>query len=342
MREVLMAAPLILAGVLLAAAIAKLRTPDTLAGWAELGVPDFLRREWLRRLHPVGEILLAALLLGTGAWLGVLAAAAAVLLFVAYLVLVVRSFRQSPGASCSCFGSRRPITAVTVVRNAWFLLLALAALGVVGAAPLLGGAVVALGASWVWMPALAAAALTVWLSVGEPATAGVGAGVPIMPTSADAGVRTDADDPADYIRTRTPAVPVTLADGRTVNLRDLAARGPLLLLAVSETCGSCVPAIEAMPRWRALLPEVSVRFLLTHDPAVSRLADTTEPQTLHDRPGYVRSSIADWATPAAVLVGADGYLAGGPVSGYDEIEAFIGDIYEILHGARPPQSPAGA
>ena len=41
----LIAAPaLILAGVLVASAVGKLRHPDDLAGWAELGVPTAFRR----------------------------------------------------------------------------------------------------------------------------------------------------------------------------------------------------------------------------------------------------------------------------------------------------------
>ena len=41
-----------------------------------------------------------------------------------------------------------------------------------------------------------------------------------------------------------------LADGTTVNLRDLAARRPILLLAVSEMCGACTTVIESAPGWR--------------------------------------------------------------------------------------------
>ena len=54
---------LIVVGVLLVSGIAKLRTPDDEAGWAELGVPAALRRPWLMRLHPIAEIVLAAALL---------------------------------------------------------------------------------------------------------------------------------------------------------------------------------------------------------------------------------------------------------------------------------------
>jgi hypothetical protein len=37
-----------------------------------------------------------------------------------------------------------------------------------------------------------------------------------------------------------------------------------------------------------------------------------------------------------VLLGADGLLAGGPETGRDSIASFVSDIYESLHGERPP------
>ncbi|MCS3841778.1 MauE/DoxX family redox-associated membrane protein [Microbacterium sp. AK031] len=333
-----MAAPLILAGVLLASGVAKLRHPEDEAAWADLGVPAALRRGWLMRLHPWAELLLAAALLVLGGVLTALAAACAVILFGAYLVLVARRLTAGTDASCSCFGAPEPITWITIVRNAWFLLLATVAAAVTWATPLFGGPLAALGDQWVWLVGIAAAAFTAVLVLWHPASAGhlVEAGVPTIAdrTSSKSGTVAEVD-PAEYIRTRTPAVPVMLADGSTVNLRQLAARGPMLLLAVKENCGACLPVIDAVPRWRELLPEVAVRFLLWPAPENSGLTERSEPQSLHDPYFYVQGSIADWATPAAVLIGADGFLAGGPVSGYDDVSAFVGDIYESLHGVRP-------
>ncbi|MES2865649.1 MauE/DoxX family redox-associated membrane protein [Microbacterium profundi] len=327
MTPFVLAPPLILAGVLLIGAIAKLRTPDSADAWIELGVPAVFRRRWLQQLHPWGEVLLAVLLVAAGGVLGALVAAAAVLLFGAYLVLIARSHRQHPGASCNCFGARAPITGRTVVRNVWYVVLALATAGVTWTTPILGGPLAALGADGGWLVALIAVAVTVWLSMPDAASDPLPAlATPIV------------GDPDEYIRVRTPAVPVTTGDGEVRNLRDLSLRQPLLLLAVSEGCGSCLPVIEAIQSWRALLPEVSVRFLLLTEPGESALTETSEPQSLHDPNQYVRGSIDDWPTPTGVLIGADGYLAGGPVSGYDAIADFIGDIYETLHGERPPSS----
>jgi len=311
---------LIVAVVLLTSGIAKLRTPDDEAGWAELGVPAALRRPWLMRLHPITEIVLAAGLLLLGGVLGILAAVVATLVFLVYLVMVWRAKRRTPDATCACFGARKPITGRTLLRNGWLVLLALAAVFGLSVAPPLGG-VLAIPNAWPWVLALAAVAVT-YVLIDQPDAVG------------EAAPASD-DDLEDYVRTRTPAVPVTLGDGSGVNLRTLSARQPLLLLAVSETCGACTPVIESAPRWRELLPEVSVRLLVRAAPAESTLTSAQEPQTLHDPDDYVRSSIADWPTPTAVLLGIDGLLAGGPVTGEPAIEEFVGDVYESLHGIRP-------
>ena len=128
---------------------------------------------------------------------------------------------------------------------------------------------------------------------------------------------------------------MTLADGTTQNLRNIASTKALLLLAVSPTCMSCQPVIGQVETYRRLMPELDVRLLLSTTPEESPLLEHDEPQSLHDPEGYVRGSIADWATPTAVLLGADGLLAGGPVTGAEEIDVFFDDIYESLHGERP-------
>lgn len=320
--------PTVIAVVLVASGVAKLRHPDD-DGWAQLGVPAALRRGWLMRLHPIGELALAAALL-LGGVAGALAAWATVVLFTAYLVLVWRAWRTTPDASCACFGARRPIGRRTVVRNAWLVIVAVIAAFAVPHAPAFGGIAALAAGQWAVIAGAGIAVATTML-VHDPAD---------LPSSTqpDAVLApAPADELSDYVRARTPAVFVSFADGTSVNLRELAASGPLLLLAVSETCVACRPVIDSVPAWRALLPELSVRFLLQLPPATSSMTDTDEPQTLHDPSMHVRDSIADWVTPTAVLIGMDGYLAGGPVTGADEIEDFIGDVYESLHGERPPR-----
>ena len=325
---------LIIAAVLIVSGVAKLRRPDDVSGWAEMGVPAALRRPFLVRLHPWGEIALGVALLGLGGILGAGAALVATALMTAYLVLVVRVVRTKEDASCACFGTKKAVTRVTVIRNSWYVAVAAAALATTWATPLWGGPLAVVPAEgWLWIAGLVAAAITVAVTlwpepeVAEASAAGAQA-VPAGDAQAD-------EEMLDYVRTRTPAVPVTRADGVTVNLRQLSQEGPLLLLAVRPGCGACVPVMAKVAGWRELLPEVSIRLLLANRPDGEEFAEREEPMSLHDPEQYVRGSIADWATPTAVLLGADGMLAGGPVTGDSAISAFVDDIYESLHGVRP-------
>jgi hypothetical protein len=330
------AIPLVLAAVLVASAVAKLRTPDDLAGWAEIGVPQALRREWLRRLHPWGELLLGLAVALLGGLLGVLASLVAVALMIAYTVLVARVVARADDTSCACFGARKRVTRITVARNIWLTVLAAASAAAVWATPLLGGALLAAIPYWAWLVAVAVGAITtafvLWPD-GAPAPAAPAA--PADPVSQAVAESRAGDDELDYIRTRTPAVPVTQADGTVVSLRHLSMRKPILLLAVSSTCGACKPVVDKLAAFRELLPEVDVRLLLTDAPGASPWTEPDEPQSLHDVERYVSGSIDDWATPSAILLGGDGLLAGGPVTGHVAIDEFVDDVYESLHGERP-------
>ena len=325
---------LLTAAVLIVSGAAKLRQPDDLAGWDSLGVPKSLQRSWLLKLHPWGEIGLGAVLLVFGGPIGTLASVGALGLMVAYLLLVVRAVRAGEDASCACFGTRKRVTAATIVRNSWYVLLAAAAAVTAGNNPLLGGPLRALeGAEWLWTVAIIAAVATVILTMWQaPAPASASAETPSAET-------TPVDeDLLDYVRTRTPAVPVTLADGSQITLRKLSSAEPVMLIALNPGCGPCQEAMEAIPRWREMLPEVSVRMLLMTEPDSSTWVEHTEPQSVHDPNWYVSESLDSHRTPAAVLLGADGLLAGGPVVGYQGISTFVDDIYESLHGRRPAES----
>lgn len=326
------AIPLVLAAVLVASAVAKLRTPDTLAGWQELGVPEGLRREWLRRIHPWAELLLGAAVALLGGLLGLAAALVAVALMGGYTILVTRVVVRAESTSCACFGARRSVTRVTVVRNVWLTALAIMTAAVVWSTPLLGGALAAGIPEMAWLVALAIAAMTTALVLWPDASTAAVNPASDPPARADTP---DDDGLLDYIRTRTPAVPVTLADGTVVNLRTLAARKPILLLAVSSTCGACEGVVAKRAEWRELLPEVDVRLLLSKPVNLSAWTEQDEPQSLHDVEDYVAESIGYRGTPTAVLLGADGMLAAGPVTGDLGVARLVDDIYESLHGERP-------
>lgn len=326
--------PLVMAVVLIASGVAKLRHPDDLRGWRDLGVPTALQRRWLLQLHPWGEIVLGIALALLGGALGLIAAVIAVVLMGTYTVLIVRTLRRTPDASCACFGEPAPVTGWTVVRNGWLTALATGTALTIWANPLWGGAVIAAGGSWLWLLALAVAAVTVFVVVLR-GTEDAAAVAPSAGATASEALGT-SDNELDYVRSRTPAVPVTLGDGTTTTLRHLTQERPLLLLAVQAFCASCQHVITHVDDYRALLPEVDVRFLVMEEPKDTILASSNEPQTVHDPNHYVGDSLTDGLrTPTAILFGIDGLLAGGPETGADAIDSFVDDIYESLHGTRP-------
>lgn len=330
MITALLVAPgLLLGGVLLSSGVLKLRTPANLDEFVQLGVPAPLRRMWIARAHPWGEILLGIGLLTTGSWLGATVAIAATALMATYLVLVIRARAATPDATCACFGSTKKITLVTAIRNVWLTVLGILAVAAAWALPLWGGAVASLGADgWGWIAlALAAVVTTVLIMWPEESQTETPPAMVAAPAS---------DDDLDYVRLITPAVSVTLADGSSQTLRELSQSRPLLLLAVSATCASCESTIASRHRWRELLPEVDVRVLVAQAPEESPLVEQEHPMSLHDRWHRVSASLGYYSNPSAVLFGIDGLLAGGPVSGAEEIEQFVGDIYESLRGVRPP------
>ncbi len=321
--DALAIAPAILAVVLVVSAVGKLRSPRRSAeAFRDLRVPAPFNSGPAVEALPWGEVLLALLLVVAGGWLGVVVAVAALLLFTAYLLLVLRALGFDVPVDCACFGEFAPgrITRRTVVRNAWLVALALLGIiGSIGGASLLGR-VVDGTAPWWWLASAAAAALTCWLVVGSAP-----GDTATRPTNGP-----NAQELDDYLRSRTPALPVTLGDGSETDLRALSSERAQLLLFVSEGCGPCTTVIAETPQWRTQLPQIDIRHVVTVGPEVGSLTSPEEPRSLHDPAMRLQASFGFRATPTAVLLGADGLLAGGPVTGGDAVPEFVADIREQL------------
>ena len=245
---------------------------------------------------------------------------------VVYVALVVRALRSPVDVDCACFGSLGGdrVTGATVWRNIWLATVAAVALwaALEGRSVVTRIAALSPSEAW-WLVALAAAGLTVALVLGTAASRA-------QPSS---DLSLDEGELEDYVRTPTPAVPVLLADGSETDLRALSRQRAQLLLFVSETCGSCSSVIEAAPTWRAALPQLDVRLVVGQPPESSSLTSTEHPQSVHDPRRSVRESFVIAGTPAALLLGVDGYLAGGPVAGSADVSQFIAEIQHELEGA---------
>lgn len=324
--DALVIAPVILAVVLLVSAWGKLRAPESSAeAFSAMRVPTLVSGRLMVRALPWVEVVLAVGLLVTSGVLGALAGVATVLLVSAYLWLVARARGFETDVDCACFGSLGPsrITGLTVARNVWLLALALVSLVAISG-PSVVARVTDGRAPWWWLTAAAAAALTVVLVAGHTDPG---------PQRGRDAAEDLAFEEGDYIRMRTPALPIVLGDGSTTNLRRLSDQRPQLLLYVSEGCGSCQDVIAAVPEWRTQLPQVDVRLVVRSSVDTTSLTSSEEPRSIHDIEGLVAESLGLRATPSAILLGADGLLAGGPSVGSAGVPNFVADIRAELAGS---------
>jgi uncharacterized membrane protein YphA (DoxX/SURF4 family) len=319
--EATLTAHLLLAAVLLLSGVAKVRRPgDTIGTFTTLDVPRALQQTWIVRGRPWGEILLGLALLALPHPVNILAAAITLALFAAYLLLVWRAVARGEQGSCNCFGGlgESRLGPTTVARNVLFVALAL--LAVVDAAT--GGSVIG---------RLRGLDAQVWWLVAIPATAAVAVLVLRQEAPAEAAETEDVD----YLRLPIPDVPVRPAAGVETSLRDLASERAQLLLFLSPTCGPCQYLTDQLPSFAERLPEVDVRVLtgLGHD----RLSDEVPawiPYAVTEPRGAVSKVFGLKGRPAAVLLGMDGLLAGGPVRGARGIEQFVTDIEAELAPTR--------
>lgn len=325
MPEELSAIPgLLLAAVLLASGFAKLKTPDSIDGWRDMGVPRPFRQRWLVAAHPWGEIALALGLIALGSWLGAALATTTLALMLVYLVVIVRLLRSNPDPTCSCFGAHEAVSSVTVVRNFFYAALAVAALVASPQLPLVGGPArtVATEGGWAPLTAAALAAVTVVLTMWHPQK------------RADPQSPAAPQDQQEFRSTRIPALTLQTADGESVNLRELVKHGPQLLLAVLPGCTPCEEALAQVPQWRERLPEVTLRRLIRINPDDTQYTERDEPQSLHDPDDLLRQTLGEWRSPTLLLLGTDGFIVGEPVTGYPSVVEFIDEIEESLREVR--------
>ena len=327
--------------IMLFSGAAKLRSrEDVGAVFTRLKVPAPWNDARLARAFPWLELLLALALVQPFTVLRPLVGLAAVALFVAFLVLVVRA--TGDGVSCGCFGeaSAAPITGQTVVRNVLFLLLAVMAL-FEGVASL---AVHGIATEWLPLTAfgedvtawtvvvtllLAAAAVL----VGRESVPAAASAVPVpaagVPGSA---APAPAEGQGDEPERRPFPVAAVQQGGAFVTLHQLVIPGAVVALRLSVGCGSCSAVIARLPELVECLGPIRVRVLMPQTVPGGELRHGTIPAelVLEDPAGAAAGGLGLTGFPSAVLLGADGMTAGGPVFGADEVIAFLEEIGEIV------------
>ncbi|MEI2712447.1 MAG: MauE/DoxX family redox-associated membrane protein [Nocardioides sp.] len=337
MPHAVILAPLILIAVLVFSAMAKWNASDsTRSALRLLRVPEALQAAAVARSVPPGELLIAAALFLPAGWPARLGALAATGLMLIYWGLIARGLTFDPRPTCGCFGriGQNQVTERTLVRNT--LLVAVAVVWTVAtwqgdSLPALLGDLGSTGWWWV-VGALTVSALTYLITAPpRPKRASAAAHPPQA-----AAEPSPVDDELDYIRERIPEAALQRTDGTMATLYELASSQAVLLVSINCFCGSSHRMAESLADWRERLPSLKVALLTTNSIEVTRhslplLQDDDD--MLYDHASLVWRALKLPASPAAVLLGADGMLAGGPVHGVEEIEAFITDIEEVLNQA---------
>jgi hypothetical protein len=318
----LVLAPLACSTVLALSGVVKARdVPATREAFAALSVPSPLRSEWVVRSLPFIEIGLAFLLLVT--WGGPLAvtAAAASVLFAFYWVLVLLVLRRDEVVDCGCFGALGDdrVTGTTLLRNVMLTVVAglACAFGASGSGvwPTIQD-MTGEEAAWLGM-ALASVAVAL-LVVGRRHEPSLAVG----------------EDVLDYDRRVIPFALLTDKNGNNATLRELARERPQLMVFLSDYCYSCVEIANRLLAWQAQLGPVEIQTVFTAP--LSSLPENVTPPGIRvwfDVEHGATDTFAAYGRPAAVLLGADGLLAGGPVSGTGKVSEFVEDILAELAAA---------
>jgi hypothetical protein len=255
---VVLVARLVLAGVLIVSATAKLRDRQgARQAAADLGVPPGLAPLIAASLAPL-ELLSAVLLLTTG-WLVVAGAALAGLLLLAFTIAIVVSLARGRRVECHCFGalSAKPLSWWSVARNVALLLLAVLVLT--------GGG----QQGWPWqeladlLDPLSSTERWLWVVVAALVVAVVALAVLFGSLLRRYGVvllRLEALESAAHLTpaqgqpfrpTPVPPLRLTGADGRNHDVRELLPDdGPTLIVSVSPGCEACGSLVDDLRHWQ--------------------------------------------------------------------------------------------
>jgi peroxiredoxin len=327
MTELVAAVRLILALVFVVSAVAKLRdregSREAVRGF---GVPAPLVGVVAGGL-PFAELACAALLVLPDPYATVGAVASLVLLGVFTLAVIVNLVRGNR-VDCHCFGSVGDSGEIgwhTVARNGAFLLLA--ALSLVGAGSRdsvpevvwdMSGVVALL-----WAAALVL--LTVLVLAGVVLQQLIGSyGSALLRIEALENA-TGLAEPAD-----APLFHLPDLDGKLVSLEETIGDGqPAVVVFVSPSCHNCTELLPDLAAWQR--DDHGPHVLVVSDGTVAanreKIVDAGEIQVLLQADRSLSGELGLLGTPAAILVGVDGRIAGNVVHGPDPIRR----LWETTH-----------
>ena len=334
---VLLSAPILLSITLLISGLAKLGAREgTQDAMRSLRLPLPTMHASVASVLPAMEIFLALALWIPVPPLQVLLTGLVTALMFTYLVIIARALTFEEQVHCSCFGTLASptVSRTTLVRNVILSLLGVLAVAAAGSGAMTTLLVQApLGLIGLGMALLIAIALTAVTIGGSVADPEADASTAPAPAAADP----DGDEPLDYERSPIPAAVLQQPDGRLITLTQLTAQRAALLVFVTEGCGPCERVLDHAEEWIGELEQtLQVRFVFSRplDQLRERTTDRVEGHALHDLQFTARTALGGTGAPSAVLLGADGQLAGGPVNGGSAVIEFVQEIREQLAEAQ--------
>ena len=325
---------LLLALVLIFSAVAKLAASSSAEdAFISLRLPAFLRRWKVPALLPWGELVLAVSLLVASGPFAVVVAVATLVLFVGYLVVIVRALTFDEPVRCSCFGELGlgDVTKRTAIRN--LLLVALSVVVVWDA--LHGRSVIARvldfsTAAWLWLIWVAVAIVLTYLITGHRPGA-----------KASDAAAFGANSATWKLGSKVRGSFATVA-GSARSLSDVTSPGRVTLLAfVSPSCGSCTGVIDRLRTWQRETSAVRVVLVLPADPRDDYYGlNTPEDFEVAFDPGTRTTSEFGFSTPTAIAVDSKTRLKAGPVVGKSAIDDLLRQLDASIDV--PDEEPAGA
>lgn len=304
--------------------LAKLRAVDaTQSVLILLKLPKFLQQRWVAVALPWGEFALAAGLLVPWPPIAALFGFGVLILFAIYWIVIARALRFDPRPTCGCFGQigDQSVSGRTLVRNT--LLVGLAAAGLAGSLRGLNLVDAFAAGAGPTIIAWAVSLICAVLIIGLPKP---GADQPIANRVEPAAVPAEE---LEYIRTPFPDRVLLAGDGKPTTFHELVQQKAVLLVFINCFCGSSMQTIGELPGWRERLPQLDVHLVASMS-AQAAESQALPPNRMVDHHGTVWRSLDLTSSPAAVLLGADGLLAGGPVYTVPQIAEFVEMISDEL------------
>lgn len=363
MTSLLIAAPILLTLTLLTSGLAKLGTRQgTEDAMTSLRLPLRPFHRSVATLLPVAEVTLALVLWVPSAPLQTLVAVAITALMLTYLVIIARALTFEERVECACFGTLASptVSRTTLARNLLLSILSLltvvAALSGLMETALVRQPLTVIGMGAALLLAVVLTALALGGISAREADADAPTPAPPVPSAGaasasatsrapDGGAASDGggeqlaaeEEPIDYERAPIPPAVLQQADTRLITLQQLAGQRAALLVFVSEGCGPCERVLDQVPGWlSALSPFMQVKVVLSRplDQLRERTLERVGEHALHDLQFTARRALGARTAPSAVLLGADGLLAGGPVDGGSAVIEFVEEIVEQLGAAQ--------